>query len=107
MILLNFVSKGSFMKLLPLEATVILSDDIVTRENKDGTVIVMKMDSSDKFCKIDGAAAELFKDLKKNIPLKTSVESISKNHGVSLATVHNDVSAFLTTLVSMGIVTLE
>lgn len=95
------------MNLLPLEVTVVLSSDIVTRENKDGTVIVMKMDNTDKFCKIDGAAAELFKDLKKNIPLKTSAEKISKNHNVPMATVHNDVSAFLNTLVSMGIASLE
>jgi hypothetical protein len=94
-------------QLLPLEVNVIISEDIVSRENKDGTVIVMKMDSSDKFCKIDGAAAELFKDLKKNIALKTSVENISKKHNVDLSTVHNDVSAFLKTLLTMGIISLE
>jgi hypothetical protein len=94
-------------QLLPLEAHVVISNDIVVRENKDGTVIAMKMDDSDLFYKIDGAAAEIFKDLRKNIDLKTSVENVSKKHGVNIPTVHNDVSAFLKKLLDLGFISLE
>lgn len=93
--------------LLPLVANVVISNDIVIRENKDGTVIAMKMDDSDNFYKIDGVAAEIFKDLRKNIDLKTSVENVSKKYNVSIPTVHNDVTVFLKKLMSIGFITLE
>ena len=93
--------------LLPLEAHVVISNDIVIRENKDGTVIAMKMDDSDLFYKIDGVAAEVFKNLRKNIDLKTSVENLSKKHSVPMSTLHNDVSAFLKKLVDLGFISLE
>lgn len=37
------------------------SDDTVARKNQDGTVVVMKMDDSNIFYKIDGVASEVWK----------------------------------------------
>lgn len=93
--------------LLPLEAHIVFSDDLVIRENKDGTVVAMKMDDGDLFYKIDGVAAEIFKDLKKQIDLKTSVEKVAKTYQVDISVVHSDVSAFLRKLINLKFITLE
>ena len=94
-------------ELLPLEAHVIISNDIVVRENKDGTVIAMKMDDGDIFYKIDGVAAEIFKGLRKNIDLKTMVENVSKKYKVTPNTVHNDTTVFLKKLIELKFISLE
>ena len=93
--------------LLPLEAHVVFSNDIVVRENKDGTVIAMKMDDGDMFYKIDGVAAELFKDLRKDQTLKSSFEKIQNSYQVDANKLHGDISVFLRQLIKLGFVTLE
>jgi ribosome-associated translation inhibitor RaiA len=93
-------------ELLSLEARVNISDEIVVRENKDGTVIAMKMDDGDLFYKIDGAAAKIFKDLRKNKDLKTSVQEIADFFKVELVHVQKDASEFLKQLQTLGFISL-
>jgi|SRR5690606_8695939 len=93
--------------LLPLEAHVRFSDDIVIRENKDGTVIAMKMDDGDMFYKIDGIAAELFKDLRKSESLKDCFDKIQGNYEVDAQKLHGDITVFLRQLLKLGFITLE
>lgn len=40
-------------------------EEIVSRKNENGSVILMKMDNSDVFFKIDGIAADIYKNLEK------------------------------------------
>ncbi len=46
-----------------------VASDIVSRKNKDGTVVLMRMDDSELFYKIDGLAASVFVSIddKKNL----------------------------------------
>ncbi len=94
-------------ELLSLEARVTISDEIVVRENKDGTVIAMKMDDGDLFYKIDGAAAKIFKDLRKNKDLKTSIQEVADFYKIDLLPVHTDASKFLRQLHTLGFISLS
>ena len=94
-------------ELLPLEARVKISEEIVIRENKDGTVIAMKMDDGDLFYKIDGAAAKIFKDLRKNISLEATIEEVARFFKIETKVVHKDASVFLSKLESLGFVSID
>lgn len=80
-----------------------ISEEIVVRENKDGTVIAMKMDDGDIFYKIDGVAAEIFKDIRKNVDLKTAIEKVSLSYKIDAATILNDATPFLNKLIELGL----
>ncbi|HLW57046.1 MAG TPA: PqqD family protein [Bacteriovoracaceae bacterium] len=80
-----------------------ISEEIVVRENKDGTVIAMKMDDGDIFYKIDGVAAEIFKDIRKNVDLKTAIEKASQSYKVDAATILADATPFLNKLIELGL----
>lgn len=94
-------------ELLSLEAKVNISNEIVVRENKDGTVIAMKMDDGDLFYKIDGAAAKIFKDLRKSITLESSVEEVARFFKIDRKLVHEDASAFLLKLENLGFISID
>jgi hypothetical protein len=94
-------------QLLPLEARVKVSDEVVIRENKDGTVIAMKMDDGDLFYKIDGAAAKIFRDLRKNIAFTDAVDEVASFFKIEKKIVHEDASAFLLKLENLGFVSID
>lgn len=94
-------------QLLPLEARVKVSDEVVIRENKDGTVIAMKMDDGDLFYKIDGAAAKIFRDLRKNIAFDDAVDEVASFFKIEKKIVHEDASAFLLKLENLGFVSID
>lgn len=82
-----------------------VSKDIVSRRNQDGTVVLMRMDDSELFYKIDGIAAEVFSliDGKKNF--LALVESVFKNHAGHEDRLQKDIDNFFTKLVDMKMVT--
>ncbi|WP_417335318.1 PqqD family protein [Halobacteriovorax marinus] len=51
-------------------------DEIVSRKNENGTVILMKMDNSDVFFKIDGIAAQIYKDIESGKSLSSIYNSL-------------------------------
>lgn len=93
----------SMNQLFPLDANLKISEEIVVRENKDGTVIAMKMDDGDLFYKIDGVAAEIFKDIRKNIDLKSAIEKASRSYQVDVSTILSDATPFLNKLIELGL----
>lgn len=92
--------------LLPVEANVIFSEEIVVRENRDGTVIVMKMDDTDLFYKINGAAADIFKDLRNDIEIKDTISKTAQKYNIDQSRVHSDLSDFLRKLASLNFIKL-
>lgn len=45
------------------ECNYVVQESVVSRANQDGTVILMKMDEGNTFFKINGVAAEVWKEL--------------------------------------------
>lgn len=72
-----------------------LSDDIVTRQNSDGTVIIMKMEESDEFFKINGIAAHVFKELEAGKNLNDICQNILNEYNVNEEVVVKDIEILL------------
>ena len=81
-----------------------VSRDIVSRKNQDGTVVLMRMDDSELFYKIDGIAAEVFAliDGKKNV-LSIANEMMSKHPG-NEERLPKDIDGFLKKLIDMKMI---
>lgn len=81
-----------------------VSRDIVSRKNQDGTVVLMRMDDSELFYKIDGIAAEVFAliDGKKNV-LSIASEVLS-NHPGNEERLPKDIDSFFKKLVDMKMI---
>jgi DNA-directed RNA polymerase delta subunit len=84
--------------------SIVLTEDIVSRANKDGTFVIMKMDDSDTFFKINGVATEIWKGLSEGNQLKDVVADIQENFDVSEEQLEKDVEVFLTTLKTNGLI---
>lgn len=57
------MNKSKSMGTIAENARLELSKDLVARKNQDGTVIVMKLDDSAVFFKIDGIAASVWTEI--------------------------------------------
>lgn len=81
-----------------------VAKDIVSRRNQDGTVVLMRMDDSELFYKIDGIAAEIFGliDGKKNFA--AIVDCTFKNHPGHEERLHKDIESFFTKLTDMKMI---
>ena len=71
-----------------LDKKVSVQPDLVARNNEDGTVVVMRMDESNLFFKIDGIAADIWKGLNANQDLKQVFAQIKANYEAHMMTVH-------------------
>lgn len=73
-------------------------DEIVSRNNKDGTVIVMKLDDSNVFFKIDGLAARVWKEIASKNSLADLKAEILKEYNTDEETLNRDISLLLADL---------
>lgn len=76
-----------------------LATNIVSRSNQDGTVIIMKMDDSNNFFKINGIAAEIWSGLSSNKTLDSIYVDILKNYDVTAEKLKTDSNLFLNALI--------
>lgn len=83
--------------------TISFSDEIVSRENSDGTVIIMKMDEGDDFYKMNGIAAIVYKSLESNQPIEEICNNILDTYEVTPEVVYKDIDSLLTELHKVGI----
>ena len=81
-----------------------VADDIVSRGNKDGTFVLMKMDESDNFFKVTGVAAEVWRGLSEGLQLEEIVTSIQNEFDVPKGQLENDINDFLTALKSKELI---
>jgi hypothetical protein len=82
-----------------------IKKEIVFRTNKDGTVVVMKMDDDDMFYKISGVAAEMwtsFSEKKSN--LGQVVNEIAQNYSISEEKVISDSQVFLNKILELNLI---
>lgn len=80
-----------------------ISDDIVSRKNSDGTVIIMKMEDGDIFYKMNGIAASVYKEMETGKSLVDVCNNILKEYNVSEEVLVNDVQNLLSELSKAGI----
>lgn len=73
-------------------------DEIVSRNNKDGTVIVMKLDDSNVFFKIDGLAARVWKEIAGKNSLADLKTEILNEYNTDEETLNRDISLLLADL---------
>lgn len=78
-----------------LNNTFKVADDIISRTNQDGTCVLMRMDDSTVFFKIDGVAAEVWQELSKGQSASQIVDQLSQKHGVQKDQLENDARGFI------------
>jgi hypothetical protein len=81
-----------------------INEEVVSRNNQDGTVVLMKMDDSEIFYKIEGVAAEVWKEInsgKKLLDIKTQILC---DFDVDKDILENDISTFVNDLIDKNIV---
>jgi transcriptional regulator CtsR len=84
-----------------------LSEDIVSRTNQDGTVIIMKMDDSNNFYKINGVAAEIWTGLSAQKNMDIIIANILTQYNVTEEVLKNDAESLLKTLVQKQLLTAK
>ena len=74
----------------------VLNEEIVFRTNKDGTIVVMKMDDDEVFYKIDGVAAEIWQKISnKESNLGSIANDLSSEYNVTAQKIIDDAQVFL------------
>jgi hypothetical protein len=73
-------------------------DDVVARTNQDGTFVVMKMDDSNVFFKINGVAADVWKGLLEGKTPEALIGEIEQSYESPRDVIEADVSQFITEL---------
>lgn len=82
-----------------------IKEEIVFRSNKDGTVVVMKMDNDDMFYKITGVAAEMWQSFsEKNNNLGDVTGILAKNYSTSSDEIIKDAQDFLNKILELDLV---
>lgn len=79
-------------------------EDVVARANQDGTFVVMKMDDSNIFFKIEGVSTQVWKGLiEGQTPTKLS-ESITQEYNVTSDQVKKDIEEFIAKLLEKDLI---
>lgn len=81
-----------------------VAEEIVSRNNKDGTVIVMKLDDSNFFFKIDGVAALVWTELANNKQIDQIKEEILSDYNISKEVLDKDIDNLLSDLTSKNLI---
>jgi len=85
-----------------------MNEGIVFRTNKDGTVVVMKMNDDEVFYKIDGVAAEMFQKISTNeMTLGKIVEDLANEYSVPTSKIMEDAQPFLSRATSLELVSVR
>ena len=90
-----------------LNKQVKITPDLVARNNDDGTIVVMRMDESNLFFKIDGVAAEVWKGLNANKGLQEIFNDIKGSYDVSDDQLKGDIEKFISDLKGRDLIELS
>lgn len=88
-----------------LNSTFEVAGDIISRTNQDGTCVLMRMDDSTIFFKIDGVAAEVWQELAKGQKGQDIVDQLSQKHDVEKSTLEADTRNFLQEVLDKNFIT--
>ena len=82
-----------------------VSEDVVFRKNSDGSIILIRMDDSDIFYKIDGLAADFFFKIKEGKELNDAICEINIERPQSInGPFREDIEKLLNELLKLGII---
>lgn len=76
------------------------NDEIIARKNPNGSVVLMKMDDSEIFYKIEGVAAELWKGLEEGQTPNEVMEVLLEEFDCTREQLEADATSFIEELVS-------
>lgn len=93
---------GSIMSIL--DQNISLKEDLVARNNDDGTVVIMRMDESSLFYKIEGVSTEVWKGLNKGMSLKEIFAQIKTQYDVEDEQLLSDITKFIKDLESRELI---
>lgn len=75
-----------------------VSEDVVARKNNQDVVILMKMDDSSSFFKIDGVAARVWELLSEKMDYATIIQNITDEYDTEKSQVESDVDGLINKL---------
>ena len=81
-----------------------LATDIISRNNQDGTVVIMKMDDSNTFFKIDGVSAEVWTGISNKNSMETIINDILNRYEVSKEILNKDIESAINTLLHKNLI---
>ena len=79
-------------------------EDVVSRDNQDGTVIVMKMDEGNMFFKLTNISAEIWRELTQKKGLNQIFSDVMENYDVSEEVLRQDVTHLMKGLVEKRLI---
>ncbi len=88
-----------------LNDTFKVAEDIISRTNQDGTCVLMRMDDSSVFFKIDGVAAEIWQEIAKGQKANDILDQLAQKHSVEKDVIANDTSTFLQEILDKKFIT--
>jgi hypothetical protein len=89
------------------EISLKIDENLVARKNDDGTTILMKMDNSETFYKINGIAALVWDKISDLKPIQSIIEEITTDYDTDIETVKNDVKVLITDLEKYNLIKLN
>ncbi|CBW27888.1 hypothetical protein BMS_3131 [Halobacteriovorax marinus SJ] len=78
-------------------------DDVVSRKNANDIIVLMKMDDSSSFFKINGVAAEVWDLLSDGKSVKEVLDQLEGEYNVTREVLLGDVSKLITQLVDKNL----
>lgn len=87
--------------------SLMIDSETMTRNNQDGSVVVMKLDESNSFFKINGVAASIWKQLNENVSLSEAYQNILNEFHVAEEKLSDDIDALLETLKKKDLIKLK
>lgn len=79
--------------------------DVIARKNQDGTVIVMRLDESSVFFKIDGIAAEVWSALDQQKSTNEIISEVKSKHPNFHTQLDLDIPKFISELMNKNLLT--
>ena len=87
-----------------LDQQYVIASDIVSRNNTDGSVVIMKMDDSNNFFKINGVSADIWNGLSNQKNLNTIASDILNNYDITDDIVLKDINSVIHTLLEKNLI---
>ncbi|WP_127718496.1 PqqD family protein [Halobacteriovorax sp. HLS] len=78
-------------------------EDIVSRKNENGSIILMKMDDSDVFFRVDGIAADIYKGIEGGKKLTEVYSDLCNRFPENKDQLASDIDSFLEKLDSLSL----
>ena len=80
------------------------SKEVIGRKNQDGTVVLMKLDESNLFFKIDGIAAAVWSEMTTKKTAKELIQTFSDRYKSHIEQLEKDIPALLSDLLARKLV---